>query len=86
MFRKSSYTVILLYPEIIATHYGDTYTTVVYAENRNRAAAVARDRVIEDYKMSCKNSIEILREDFSVIAIFEGNLLGFNSLMQQYKT
>ena len=81
------YTIILIYPESVATYYGDTYRTVVYAENRNEAARIARDRAIEEWD-SCrtigKEHIELTRNNLPLIAMFDGNLLGLSILVRQY--
>ena len=85
---KRPYTVILIYPEDVATYYGDTYQDVVYAENKNEAAMVARDRAIEEWD-SCrtigKEHIELARNNLPLIAIFDGNLLGASMLRQLYR-
>ena len=85
---RRPYTVILIYPESVATYYGDTYQDVVYASNKNEAAMIARDRAIEEWN-SCrtigKEHIELTRNNLHLIAIFDGNLLGASILRQLYR-
>ena len=83
-----TFTVILLYPAKVATHYGDCFYTALRAKNRPEAAKIARERAIHEWN-SCKTDghehIELHEADLKLLALFDGNLLAYDYLQLRYR-